>query len=139
MGVLSAPFQRHPPSGCTTRHTSSSGGSASGPLLTNALFFSLAFLWIHLGNVNDDWLAIATNLMLVVTGIWLIRRGIDDAITHFFYTGVGVLLLTALLRYFDLIGNYIGGAILFMIAATILFGAARYWRSRMLQKEVAHV
>ena len=116
-----------------------SGGNASGPLLTNALFFFLAFLWIHLGNVNDDSLAIATNMMLVVTGIWLIRRGIDEAITHFFYTGVGVLLLTALLRYFDLIGDYIGGAILFMIAATVLFGAARYWRSRMLQKEVADV
>jgi hypothetical protein len=116
-----------------------SGGNASGPLLSNALFFFLTFLWIHLGNVNDDILAIATNLMLVVTGIWLIRRGIDDAITHLFYTGVGVLLLTALLRYFDLIGDYIGGAILFMIAATVLFGAARYWRSRMLQKEVADV
>ena len=116
-----------------------SGGSASGPLLTNALFFFLAFLWIHLGNVNDDWLAIGTNLMLVVTGIWLIRRGIDDAITHYFYTGVGVLLLTALFRYFDLIGDYIGGAILFMIAAIILFGAARYWRSRMKKKEVADV
>jgi uncharacterized membrane protein len=116
-----------------------SGGSASGPLLTNAMFFSLAFFWIHLGNVNDDWLAIATNLMLVITGIWLIRRGIDDAITHFFYTGVGVLLLTALLRYFDLIGDYIGGAILFMIAASVLFGAARYWRSRILQQEAAHV
>ena len=83
--------------------------------------------------------AIATNLMLVVTGVWLIRRGIDDAITHFFYTGVGVLLLTALLRYFDLIGDYIGGAILFMIAATVLFGAARYWRSHMVQKEVVDV
>jgi uncharacterized membrane protein len=116
-----------------------SGGNASGPLLTNALFFFLAFLWIHLGNVNDDSLAIATNLMLVFTGIWLIRRGIDDAITNFFYTGVGVLLLTALLRYFDLIGDYIGGAVLFLIAATVLFGAARYWRSHMLQKEVADV
>jgi len=116
-----------------------SGGKASGPLLTNALFFFLAFFWIHLGKVNDDSLAIAANLMLVGTGVWLIRRGIDDAITNFFYTGVGVLLLTALLRYFDLIGDYIGGAILFMIAATVLFGAARYWRSHMLQKEVADV
>jgi uncharacterized membrane protein len=116
-----------------------SGIKASGPLLINAMFFFLAFFWIYLGNANDDWLAIATNLMLVITGIWLIRRGINDAITHFFYTGVGVLLLTALLRYFDLIGDYIGGSILFMIAAAIMFGAARYWRSRMLHKETAHV
>ncbi len=116
-----------------------SGLNASGPLLINALFFFLVFSWVHLDKANGDYPAIATNLMLVVTGIWLIRRGIDDAITHFFYTGVTVLLLTALLRYFDLIGDYIGGAILFMIAATVLFGAARYWRARMVQKEVVDV
>lgn len=116
-----------------------SGGSTSAPLLINAPFFTVAFLWVHLGKINDDWLAIATNLMLVISGIWLIRRGIDDAVTHFFYTGVGVLLLTALLRYVDLIGDYIGGAVLFMVAAIVLFGAARYWRSRMLRKEVPHV
>ena len=114
--------------------TRPSGGSASWPLVTSALFYFLAFLWIHVGNVNDDGLAIATNLMLVITGVWLIRSGIDNAITHCFYTGVGVLLLTALLRYFDLIGDYIGGALLFMMAAAVLFGAARYWRSRMLQR-----
>ncbi len=116
-----------------------SGVNAFGPLLSNALFFFLAFLWVHLDKANGDYPAIAANLMLVVTGVWLIRRGIDEAITHFFYTGVGVLLLTALLRYFDLIGDYIGGAILFMIAATVLFGAARYWRARMVQKEVVDV
>ena len=34
-------------------------------------------------------------------------------------------------------GDYIGGAILFMVAATVLFGAARYWRSHGQKKEVA--
>lgn len=116
-----------------------SGSSASGPLLTSALYFSMAFFWIHLGKANADWLAIATNIMLVISGIWLIRRGIDESITNFFYTGIGTLLLTALLRYFDLIGDYIGGAVLFIGAAIVLFGAARYWRSRTLRKEVAHV
>ena len=77
--------------------------------------------------------------MLVVTGIWLIRRGIDDAATHFFYTGVGVLLLTALARYFDLIGDYIGGAVLFAVAAAVLYGAARYWRIRQVQEDANHV
>lgn len=119
--------------------TKASGPNASMPLLANILFFTLAFVWIQLGNVHADWLAIATNLMLVITGIWLIRRGIDDRASHFFYTGVGVLLLTALLRYFDLIGDYIGGAVLFMIAAAVLFGAARYWRARMLQKKADYV
>ena len=77
--------------------------------------------------------------MLLFTGIWLIRRGIDDATTHFFYTGVVILLLTALFRYFDLIGDYIGGAVLFIVAAFVLFGAARYWQSRGLQKEADDV
>lgn len=116
-----------------------SGAKAFMPLFANSTYFFLAFLWIHLGNVHADWLAAATNLMLVITGVWLIRRGIDDAVTQFFYTGVGVLLLTALLRYFDLIGDYIGGAVLFMIAAAVLFGAARYWRARMMEQEVDDV
>ncbi|WP_027853202.1 DUF2157 domain-containing protein [Marinobacterium litorale] len=115
-----------------------SGINSGGPLLANGVFFTLAALCVQQGWLNDDLLAIATNLMLVVTGIWLIRRGIDDAVTHFFYTGVGVLLVTALFRYFDLIGDYIGGAIMFMIAAAILYGSARYWRSRV-QKGGRHV
>lgn len=116
-----------------------SGSKASLPLLINALFYSGVFIWVYLGRNSDDLLAVVTNLMLLFTGIWLIRRGIDDAITHFFYTGVVVLLLTALLRYFDLIGDYIGGAVLFMGAAAVLFGAARYWRSQGQQKEVTDV
>jgi len=123
--------------GCTLARPS--GAKALSPLLAYIAYFFLAFLWIQLGNVQADWLAAVTNIMLVVTGVWLIRRGIDDAVTQFFYTGVGVLLLTALLRYFDLIGDYIGGAVLFIIAAAVLFGAARYWRSRIMQKEAGHV
>jgi hypothetical protein len=116
-----------------------SGSKAFGPLLLNTLFFFLGFFWVHLGRVDEGWLAIATNLMLLITGLWLIRRGIEDAITQFFYAGIGVLLITALLRYIDLIGDYIGGALLFIVAALILFGAARYWRSQKMQKGVADV
>ena len=116
-----------------------SGKKASFPIFINALFYSGVFFWIYFERNSADLLAVTTNLMLLFTGIWLIRRGIDDAITHFFYTGVVVLLLTALLRYVDLIGDYIGGALLFMIAAAVLFGAARYWRSQGQKREVADV
>ncbi|WP_188746059.1 DUF2157 domain-containing protein [Marinobacterium zhoushanense] len=115
-----------------------SGRNASGPLLVNGAFFTLAALCVQQQWLDPLSLAVATNLMLVVTGIWLIRRGVEDAVTHFFYTGVGVLLLTALLRYFDLIGDYIGGALLFLVAAGVLFGAARFWRGR-LNQEADHV
>jgi len=108
-----------------------SGRNASAPLLVNGAFFTLSALCVQQQWVDAPSLAVATNLLLVITGIWLIRRGIEDAVTHFFYTGVGVLLLTALLRYFDLIGDYIGGALLFMVAAGVLFGAAHFWRKHL--------
>ncbi len=111
------------------------GVNTYGPILSNGLFYFCAFFWITYGSADKETLSIATNLMLVFTGIWLIRRGIDDAVTHFFYTGVGLLLMTAMFRYFDLIGDYIGGAVLFIIAAAIMFVAARYWRFHIEKKE----
>ncbi|WP_341503918.1 DUF2157 domain-containing protein [Gallaecimonas sp. GXIMD4217] len=111
------------------------GPLVSLPAIT--LYWVLAVLCNTLVKDSDLWLAVATNLMLVAVGIGLIRRGIDEAITHFFYTGVLVLLLTALLRYVDLIGDYIGGAVLFLVAALVMFGAARYWRFH-LHGEASH-
>lgn len=77
--------------------------------------------------------------MLIITGIWLIRRGITHGVTQYFYTGVGLLLLTAIFRYFDLIGDYIGGAILFIIAAAIMFTSAKYWRFHLQEREETDV
>ena len=71
----------------------------------------------------------ASNLLLVALGIWLIARGIHSGISHYFFLGVGAILLTALLRYIDLIGDYVGGAALFMLFALLLLGAARYWKN----------
>ena len=61
----------------------------------------------------------------------------QDALTHYFYTGVVLVLMTALLRYFDLIGDYIGGAVLFFVCSAILFAAARFWRRHMLRLQEA--
>ena len=38
------------------------------------------------------------------------------------------ILLIALVRYIDLIGDYIGGAILFIVIAAVLLGAAKFWK-----------
>ncbi|MCW8885361.1 MAG: DUF2157 domain-containing protein [Motiliproteus sp.] len=119
-------------------HASQSGKKAVAPLMANGIFFIIAFTWISIGEADVDVLTVGSNFMLIFTGIWLIRRGIDDTVTHFFYTGVGVLLLTALARYFDLIGDYIGGAVLFVVAAAVMYGAARYWRFRQLQEDSRH-
>ncbi len=68
------------------------------------------------------------NLVAVGLGVWLVMRGIRARASHYFWSGIFTILLIALFRYFDLIGSYIGGAILFLFIAAILLGAARYWR-----------
>ncbi|WP_444911127.1 DUF2157 domain-containing protein [Microbulbifer sp. PAAF003] len=74
------------------------------------------------------WLQIFTNFALIACGIWLIFRGIHDGISHYFFLGVMAVLLTALLRYIDLIGDYIGAALLFILFAVLLLAAAKYWK-----------
>ena len=70
------------------------------------------------------------NVALVAAGIWLIVRATATGASHFFFLGVATILLTAFMRYVDLIGDYIGGAVLFMAFAALLLGAARYWKRR---------
>lgn len=76
---------------------------------------------------------IASNLLLVALGIWLIVRGIHSGVSHYFFLGIASILLTAFMRYVDLIGDYIGGAILFAVFAALLLGAAKYWKSYQLK------
>ena len=70
------------------------------------------------------------NVALVAAGIWLIVRATATGASHLFFLGVATILLTAFMRYVDLIGDYIGGAVLFMAFAALLLGAARYWKRR---------
>jgi len=74
------------------------------------------------------------NIALVGSGIWLIVRGIHSGISHYFFLGIAVILLTAFLRYVDLIGEYVGGAILFMVLAALLLGAAKYWKAQQVME-----
>lgn len=71
---------------------------------------------------------ITYNLVLIAVGIGLIIRGIHSGISHYFFLGVTAILLTAFMRYVDLIGDYLGGALLFMVFAVLLLGAAKYWQ-----------
>jgi hypothetical protein len=41
-----------------------------------------------------------------------------------------------LLRYIDLVGDYIGAAILFAVFAVILLVSARYWKKHVSSTEV---
>lgn len=110
------------------RLSRASGRYASLPALMFTGYLVFSFVMVSGFSHMEFFSTIATNLMLLLMGILLIRRGIDQSETHYFYTGIVVLLLTAFIRYFDLIGDYIGGAVLFLVAAGILMAAAKYWK-----------
>ena len=103
--------------------------------LVSTATFSLLFL-ISLAAVvltRNEYDAIAFqvvyNFVLVGTGIGLIVRGIRDDISHYFFLGVLTIMGTGLFRYIDLVGDYIGAAILFAVLAAVLLFAAKFWRS----------
>ena len=80
-------------------------------------------------------LQVLDNIALIVTGVWLIIRGIQQGISQYFYAGVVTIMLTGFLRYIDLIGDYIGAAVLFIVFALILLSAAKYWRMHDKKQE----
>lgn len=79
---------------------------------------------------------VIVNLCLIVAGVLLIVRGTRSDTSHYYFMGVGTIVITALLRYVDLIGNFIGGAVLFAVMAVIMLASARFWRARN-EKEAA--
>lgn len=86
---------------------------------------------VFLGHQDHDVVyQIIVNLCLIVCGILLIVRGTRSDTSHYYFMGVGTIVITALLRYFDLIGDFIGGAVLFAVMAAIMLAAARFWRAR---------
>ena len=80
------------------------------------------------------WFQVIDNAALAGAGIWLIVRGTTTGVSHWFFLGVATILLTAFMRYVDLIGDYVGGAALFLAFAALLLGAARFWKRRQGQE-----
>jgi hypothetical protein len=105
--------------------------------LVYLLFFALIVVVSLVMTEKHEGLAIGLqlfgNLACVGSGIWLILRALRDSVTLYFYTGVGVLLILALLRYADLVGDYVGGSLLFLFFAAVLFVSARFWRAHILK------
>jgi hypothetical protein len=91
-------------------------------------------------NSSPIYLQVLTNLMLFLTGIKILINGLRTMRGISFYTGLSIILVQVFCRYIDLIGNYIGGAALFLIAGLIMILAARFWKnhgSQQIQGAVA--
>lgn len=103
-------------------------------LLVGLNIFTLGLVIYTSNDKHAIYFQVLCNIALIFVGVRLIMKGIEEGISHIFFLGVSTLLITAMLRYADLIGDYIGGAILFMIFAAILLGAAKYWKHINLQE-----
>ncbi|WP_417216676.1 DUF2157 domain-containing protein [Alcanivorax sp.] len=108
-------------------------GSTGPRLLVMLLPFVL--LGIHAfggrgaGPGDFTWLfVVAVNLLALLSAIVLIQEGLKRGLTQYFYSGIVLILLLALMRYLDLFGDYLGAAAMFLVAAAVLYGAARFWR-----------
>ncbi|MEY1662320.1 DUF2157 domain-containing protein [Isoalcanivorax beigongshangi] len=77
---------------------------------------------------REQLLALVMNLLALAAGILLIREGVQRRQGLTFYGGVLLVLALALARYVELIGDYLTSALLFVVAAGVLAGAAWYWR-----------
>jgi uncharacterized membrane protein len=99
-------------------------------VITIVAFYLLTLLLLLV--TSDDggavYFQVVYNLALIGLGVRLVMKGISAGISHYFFLGVAAILLTALMRYIDLIGDYVGGALLFIVFAALLFGAASYWK-----------
>lgn len=82
------------------------------------------------GEPYPQIMAVVFSGLIVATAIWLILRGVHMDRALSFFTGVAYLLIFVLVRWFDLIGDMVSSAMLFLAAGGVLFGTALYWRRR---------
>jgi hypothetical protein len=102
------------------------------PLASISAWYFIALAAVTgLDRADAVLLQIADNIVLVVAGVWLVVAGIRRGTTHHFYLGILTIMMTALLRYVDLVGDYIGAACLFAFFAVILLATARYWKGHL--------
>ena len=94
------------------------------------MLLPFAMLGIHGLLSRDDAVlfAVAVNLLALLSAIVLIQEGLRRGLSQFFYSGIALVLALAVMRYLDLFGDYLGAAAMFLVAAAVLYGAARYWR-----------
>lgn len=107
--------------------------------LCGAYFVLLLLVMSVDDRAYSTYFQVLDNVVLLLSGIGLIMHGIKQGISHYFFLGVWSILITAFLRYVDLIESYQGGALLFLFFAAILLAAAKYWKHVNPVKEHDHV
>ena len=102
--------------------------------LSRGLVMGLPLVMVLLhGGISESMavpVTVLVNLLVLGSAIVLVQQGLLKGLSQYFYSGVALLLVLGMMRYVDLVGDYVGGSVLFLLAAGILFLAAHYWRDR---------
>jgi len=80
---------------------------------------------------------IVANVGMMALALWLMNVGLREDRGQPFAAGVLYFLLWAVVRYFDLFGDFggmPGAAMMFFLCGAALFGVALYWRRRKQRK-----
>ncbi|MEM7209717.1 MAG: DUF2157 domain-containing protein [Pseudomonadota bacterium] len=80
---------------------------------------------------TDVAMQILINVVAIIAGVRLIIRGLSIGKSQHYFLGIVLILGIGLMRYFDLIGSYVGGALVFGFFAIVMLASARYWKRRM--------
>ena len=100
-------------------------------ILALVLFYLATLIAIvFISDMYHLYFAITYSITTVLIGMWLIREGIKNGISQYFFLGILAILIIAFIRYIDLVQDYVSSAILLMVFAMMLVGAAKYWRSK---------
>lgn len=105
-----------------------------------AVLFSMMVLPSITALTKQVWSStIAANAIMLGLSIWLIRCGLQTDRGLPFIAGILYFLLWAVLRYFDLFGNFagfLGGAVVLTFCGLALYLVSLYWvRRRVKQHE----
>ncbi len=95
-----------------------------------AIFWAVLFILSYTLEVfvnQDIYMQVIYNLVFVVFSIGLIVTGVKKPTSHYFFLGMVNILLLAFMRYIDLVGDYIGTSVLFIVLAVVLLISAKYW------------
>lgn len=99
-----------------------------------SLYITLSILMLTVFSSSYSAVALLTNVFLFFSGLGLIYYGVNSNRVYCYYIGLISLISLALVRYFDLIGDYIGSAIIFAVSACILIASARFWKNNQEKK-----
>lgn len=76
------------------------------------------------------WLAVGCSVLMAGMGIWLVVRGIAGARAVSFFAGIGYVLLVVILRWLELRGDAVSGAMVLLSAALLLTITAYFWNKQ---------